>query len=201
MKKVLYPIAGILCLTILASFVYFDKIRVFSFGGIDLIKDVSELRDHWHGYEYKLKYILLRDVFLIRVDSGLDPERLALTPEGTYKQVAGLYIAPQTIEAYESDSKKATFVDYGDYQVQLDVVGVVRSGTILRCSKLYLHRNLSWFYGYQADFTMYADIVNGRYANKIVDIADISTICGPKDKNGRIRRTPDYGIVQRVSTN
>ena len=199
MKKIVYVIVIILCLTSLSSFLYFDKISVFPFGGIDFVKDVSEVNDYWHGYEYQGEYILLQDVFLIQVDSGLDPERLALTPEGAYRQTAGLHIAPETIEAYEKNPVLSKVIYYGDYQVQVDVVGVVRSGTKFRCSKLYFHRNFTWFYGYQTDFAMYAIIVDGQYSNEVVDIADISTICGPKDNNGRIRRTPDSRIVQIAS--
>ena len=187
-------------------FYYKDRFHFSGHGGFILIDDMTEDESAWFGYHNKAIYQLQRDVFLIRVDWGLDPERLALTPDSSLNQVMGLYIAPTTIEAYEKDPESSKIRTFRGQRYYIDVAGIVRAGTKIRCDRLLLNTAYNWWFGKQTDYTVYATILNGAFAGNLVDIDDISTFCdvtrtgcNSRDARGRIRRTPDERILKNVS--
>ena len=111
--------------------------------------DVSEETKLWGEFIPNGNYELVRDVFLVRPDNHIfdykdgrskvienSSDRLALTPEGSLCQNAGFYSAPNTILEYENDPEESVKKDYDLFISFIDVVGVVRKGTKIRCSRL-----------------------------------------------------------------
>ena len=88
---------------------------------------------------------------------------------------------------------------------KVDVIGIVRAGTKIRCDQLLRHSAYTVWYKKQIDYTVYGTILDGRFAGTLADIDDISTFCNvtqqacdPRDAQGKIRRFPDGRILIKV---
>lgn len=192
-----------LCIWI--SSLFFDKFHILWPGGINLINDVTRDASAWFSYKHRDIYEIHRDIFLIRVETGLDLKRFALTPDSALRQVAGLYIAPRSINGYEKDPEGSKVRTYRGRRYEVDVVGIVRAGTMVQCDQLLRHTAYTLWYKKQIDYTVYGTILNGQFAGTLVDIDDISTFCNitlpdcdPRDAQGRIRRSPDERILRKI---
>ena len=104
--------------------------------------------------------MLLRDVFLQRSSQGMAPSgRLVLVPEASLKRGLGRHqSSPDSIAAYEADPESAVVKDLGRSKMKLDVVGIVRKGTLLRTIRLDRHKGWSWWFGNVGTLTPWAEI-------------------------------------------
>jgi hypothetical protein len=156
---------------------------IFPISGCFPILKYSIKEDHklWGGYKPQSNYILVRDVFLTRPDGSTifykdtgkeiikgKTDRLALAPERSFYRVGGLYAAPYTIADFEKNPDEAIKKDYDTFITTIDVVGIVRSGTIIRTEKIERVFGASWWW------RIYAVIKTGPFAGKEVDIQDLS---------------------------
>ena len=57
-------------------------------GCIDIPRTITKESPLWGGYGNEEKYQLVRDAFIMVVDDGLEPQRLALCPAGEFKKHA-----------------------------------------------------------------------------------------------------------------
>ena len=192
-------------------------VYVILFPGVGFKKDVSTKIELWGGYIYQQEYELIQDVFLIRPDAdriidkdNLDniikskmgsSKRLALTPEGSLYQTAGLYDVPNTIQQYERDPKGAAIRDYETFISVTDIVAIIRAGTRIRCSYLEKESGFSLWFGAQESVTYYATIVNGPYQGSKVEIEDLGTFASSKSKKGLILKKPDPRLLRLVKDN
>lgn len=165
----------------------------------------------WGQYVFKGEYELLRDVFLIRPDNDIyiykDPqrkviekssERLALTPENSYCQNAGLYSAPNTIKEYELDPEESVKKDYKSFISVIDVVGIVRKGTKIRCIRLDKDYQLSLWFGAGTYLSYYAQIMDGPYLGSEVDIQDLSISYWLKGIDSELVSRPDPKLLKLI---
>jgi hypothetical protein len=172
-------------------------VYIFITGGIHYTSDVSGNEGLWGGYQYQKNYKLLRDVFLKRSSQGMAPwGRLVLVPEASLKGHPGRHeSSPESIAVYEANPQAAVVRDLGDFKYKIDVVGIVRRGTRLRTIRLDKHKGFSWFFGYVEDLTPYAEILDGEYAGKVVDITDISIYYRKKRGEGIFMYRPEEGVI------
>jgi hypothetical protein len=144
-------------------------------------KDVTPKEDYWGEYKFGQRYELLIDVFLEQANDW--SSRLVLTPPGQLPQGAGLYSAPNSITEYQQK--------HGDWP---EVVGIVGTGTQLKCKTLRKHGTLMW----GSSITIFAEILDGPYTGQIVDIDDLSTMID-KEYRGIILYKPDPRILREVA--
>lgn len=154
-------------------------------GGIYFTSNVSTSEELWGGYKYQHNYLLLRDVFLKRSYQGMAcPGRLVLVPESSLKGHPGRHeSSPDTISTYKANPHRDFFI-----------VGIVAGGTRLRTIRLDKHAGFNWFYGHVEELTPYAEILDGPYAGKKVDITDISYYY-QKDDKGIFMYKPEDGVI------
>jgi hypothetical protein len=164
--------------------------------GCDYTSNVSSKPELWGEYKYQRNYVLLRDIFLQRSSQGMAPHgRYVLVPEASLDRGCGRHeSSPNTIAEYEKNPRAASIVKSGDNEYPIDVVGIVRKGTRLRTSRLDKHTGISWFYGHVETLTPYAEILDGQFAGKEVDITDISYFY-QKDDKGIFMYKPEDGVI------
>ena len=104
--------------------------------------------------------------------------------------------SPNTIEEYEADPEKAGVKDFTDFKMKLDVVGIVRKGTRLRTIRLDKHKGWSWWFGNVETLTPWAEILDGEYSGKIVNITDISIYYRQSSGKGIFLYRPEEGIIE-----
>ena len=143
-------------------------------------KDVTKKEQYWGEHQLGQQYELKMDVFIKQVDDW--SERLVLTPEGQLPQHAGLYSAPNSMAEYDSNPKS-----------WLDVVGVLNSGTQIKCTMVRKHGTMLW----GSSVTTFAEIMDGHHKGIVVDIEDISVLSSKKYR-GIIFRKPDPRILKEV---
>ncbi|MCP4354174.1 MAG: hypothetical protein GY793_00815 [Proteobacteria bacterium] len=143
--------------------------------------DITDNRKAWYPYEVGRKYILREDVFLMKVDGGMEPKRLALVPVSSNNRGSGFHSSPNSIEEYERDPVEASkkHHEYGYYEVI--VKGIARKGTTFTPSRIM--RNAGWnlWFGNHTNNTLYGEITSGPFQGVEVDIEDISWCI--KDEN------------------
>ncbi len=122
----------------------------------DYEKDVTKHKKLWGGYKYQQEYILLMDVFLY--------DGLLLVPL-TDKRCLGLgdHGAPASVQQYEEYINK-----HGRWP---NIIGIVSSGTKIKCVELREHGSMWWDSSY---FLVLAEIMDGPYEGRMVEISDIS---------------------------
>jgi hypothetical protein len=165
-------------------------------GCVDIPRTITKESPLWGGYGSKEKYQIVRDAFIMVVDDGLEPKRLALCPEGEFKKHARFYSVPTTIEDYEKDPENAVVIKLeggGSYKVI--VAGIVRAGTTIQCTRLRQHRGLNWFYGSHNQITIYAKFLNGEHQGKEVDLQDVSD---SYEKKGVWLDKPNSQLLKKI---
>ena len=114
----------------------------FLCGCVNLRLDISDSDKAWLPYKTNEFYELREDVFLMKVDSGLEPERLALVPPSDSRRGSGFYSSPKSIQLYYENPEQTSQKSIGDSYYKIDVVGVVSSGTEFIPHKIM--RNAGW---------------------------------------------------------
>lgn len=145
--------------------------------GFHSTSDASNDSRLWGGYQHHKEYVLIKDLFLMKVSGGMAQSgRLALVPARSDKKRGGYYDSPETIIAYEADPKNAAIIDLGDgASYRIDVVGILRKGTRLRALRLDRHDGWSlWTSGSTTTLTPWAEVLDGEYVGKEVDLTDVS---------------------------
>ncbi len=128
----------------------------------------------WGGYQNHIAYLLVKDVFMMKVSGGMAKSgRFALVPARADRKRGGFHSSPDTIAAYEADPKEGSISSATG--TKLYVVGIVRKGTTFRTIRLEKHDGWSlWTGGSTKTLTPWAEIVDGEYAGMEVDITDVS---------------------------
>ncbi len=158
-------------------------------GCVNFRYHISENDKAWFPYQTKKIYVLKEDVFLMKVDSGLEPERPALVPPSDSVRGSGFHSSPASIRAYCENPDKASRKKSGDSYHEIDVIGVVNTGTEFIPYKIM--RNAGWnlWFGNHTHDTLYAKIINGPYSGMIADIEDISwCLKGASDLNRYVKK-------------
>jgi hypothetical protein len=166
-------------------------------GCFNISTNVSDNAAFWGQYEYKQEYVLLVDVFLIRTDRE-NGNRLVLVPAYSFKSERGrvrLWSAPYSIKDYESDPQGSVVTDYGSFKSVIDVVGIVRAGTMIRCTLLEQNQGYGWYFGSYKNITPFAKIVTGSFSGEIVDITDVSVYYDKPE--GITSYRPDKTILRK----
>jgi hypothetical protein len=167
-------------------------------GCFNISTNVSDNAALWGQYEYKKEYVLMVDVFLINTEEGLF-SRPALVPAHSFKSErrrANLFSAPYSIQDYESDPQGAVVIDYGSWKRVINVIGIVRAGTVIRCKLLKNNQGYSWYFGsYKNLLFPFAEIMTGNFAGEIVDIRDVSVYCDVSE--GITSYRPDKTILRK----
>jgi len=143
-------------------------------------KDVSHKESLWGGYEPGATYEVLMDVFLEKKQGGTT--KPVLTPPGEVYQVAGLYNAPDSVPAYNSNS-----------DAWPEVVGIVEAGTRICTAEVRKRGALlwgSWVY-------VLAEILDGPNKGRIVDITDLSVFADEKHDD-LILNKPDPRLLRKT---
>ena len=163
-------------------------------GCINIPRTITKESPLWGGYGSGKKYILVHDAFIMVVNDGLEPQRLAVCPEGDFNKRGRYFSVPSTIESYEKNPEKAVMIDLpggGSYKVIVD--GIVRAGTILQCSRLRQNRGINWWSGSHNQITVYAKVLNGDQKGKEVDLEDVSVSF---KKEGIWLQKPDSRLIK-----
>ena len=142
-------------------------------GCINLRHDITDDEKGWFPYSMRNVYITREPLFLIKVDSGLEPERLALVPPSDHNRGSGLYSSPKSIELYKENPKEACRNDLGE-EFRMKVIDILESGT--EFVPLKIKRNSGWdvWFGNHTCDTRYGRIKSGKFTGSVVDIEDIS---------------------------
>ena len=146
-------------------------------------KDITQKDQYWGGYERDQIYELVTDVFLELEEDW--SKRLMLVPPARIERRAPLWSAPQTIAEYKSNQQNWP-----------QVVGIVNTGTRIRCTKLRKYGSLLW----GSSIYVFAEILDGPHKGKTVDIDDISAMVR-KEYRRCILNKPDHRILKKVEVN
>lgn len=141
----------------------------------------------WGGYDPGQIYILKRDVFVMSVDGELAGSRLALVPENELRwpsQRGRYYSAPTSIAAYRRDPVAAsTYSNFAVGQafhrtnslcVLENVAGIAETGVRISPTRIERNRGLNLWSGHHDDLTPFAEILDGPFAGREVDVSDLS---------------------------
>ena len=171
--------------------------------------EIHENSRLWGEFIPKGEYELMRDVFLIRPYNKIyiykdargkvikrSSDLLALTPENSFYQNAG-YSAPNTIQEYEQNPEESVKKDYEYFISVIDVVGIVRKGTKIRCSLLEKDYCYSLWFGPQGILSYYAQIIDGPYSGSEVDVNDLGVTIYPIKSSDIISR-PDPRLLKLI---
>ncbi|MDF1851963.1 MAG: hypothetical protein P1U85_14075 [Verrucomicrobiales bacterium] len=157
--------------------------------------DATENLELWGGYQPETEYVLVRDVFLQGTSADMAGRRLVLVPEGESGLGIRFESAPETVAAFREDPEQAV-KDAGLWFQK--VHGIVEKGTKLRTMKLEHHQGWSAFFGSVQTLTPYAEILDGEFAGKKVDLSDVSWFFGKKEDFGVIRYKPEEKLLQAI---
>ncbi len=165
-------------------------------GCISFSRDVSHSDSLWGGYNHQKEYKLLRDVFLMRVNTGLlMSKKLVLVPEGSLNRGLGRHnSSPDSIAEYKKTPKESSVIKGTNYQYSLDVVGIIPVGTRFKCTKLKFRSGWTFMTGSVKDLTPWAKILDGPFAGTSVDITDVS-IYYRENKGDVFKYKPEEGVV------
>ncbi|NTW33520.1 MAG: hypothetical protein HGB12_13015 [Bacteroidetes bacterium] len=141
-------------------------------GCVNFRHDITDNKKAWFPYEISKEYVLKEDVFLMKVDSGLEPQRFALVPVSDKNRGSGFNSSPKRIESYENDQNKSS-------QIQIDkghvsIVGIVTAGTSFLPNRMIQNAGWNLWFGNHTSETLYGKITSGPFSGKEVDIQDIS---------------------------
>ena len=163
--------------------------------GFHSTEDATENLELWGGYQPETEYVLVRDVFLQGTSADMAGRRLVLVPEGESGLGIRFESAPETVAAFREDPEQAV-KDAGLWFQK--VHGIVEKGTKLRTMKLEHHQGWSAFFGSVQTLTPYAEILDGEFAGKKVDLSDVSWFFGKKEDFGVIRYKPEEKLLQAI---
>jgi hypothetical protein len=146
---------------------------IFLCGCVNLRHDVSDDLNAWFPYAPNNEYATRETMFLIMVDSGLEPKHIALVPPAESNRGPGYYSSPNSIEGYYKDPQAACKKNLSE-EFRINVIGVVESGTKFVPYKI--KRNSGWniWFGNHTNDIRYGKITSGKYNGSIVDIEDVS---------------------------
>jgi len=148
-------------------------------GCYNVAKNAPSSSKLWGGYASGNEYVLLIDCFMASVSDGLDGRRLALLPPGEIWDPSQIHSCTKNISSWQ----QSPTYEY------TDIVGVVASGTVVRCSRLRVNRGWQWWCGSYRTATVYASVMNGEHSGKEVDMTDMSVY-------GAIERDPNPAVLK-----
>lgn len=123
-------------------------------------EDVSEEKKFWGGYTQMETYLLKNDVFLRKVDLDLPKKEILIAPREKTKDIYTLHFSsPHSIADYKKNKE--------DW---VDIDGIVISGTRLQISSFIKYNP----FGYSDALYIYADILDGPFSGKEVEISQLS---------------------------
>lgn len=132
-------------------------------GGFWWTSDVTNAPEYWGTFQPSQTYALARDVF---VKNGHGTGEPTLVPEANYKGCHSKHnSAPPSVADYRVN---------GHEPAQQGILGVVPAGTRLQIARLDHRRMWSWWFGYAETLTVYAMILDGSFAGRVVDLVDVS---------------------------
>jgi len=149
-----------------------------SFGEFN--NDVTNKQKYWGGYEKDRVYELLKDVFLqVEQDrwgeEDYSTKHVLATPE-----IINYYNSPPSVTVYRAHPKRYP-----------NVIGVVSSGTKIRCTKLLHHGDLLW----GSIIVYFAEILDGPFKGYLVEIDDISQVA---NNNGPKILKPELRFLRKI---
>ena len=110
----------------------------------------------------------------MRVDSGLEPKRLALVPVSDEARKGGFYSTPKSINEYNKYPLESSRIHLENGYFEINVVAVIKAGTTFTPSRIMQNAGWDLWFGNHTFNTIYGKITNGEYKDEEVDILDIS---------------------------
>jgi len=165
----------------------------------DQSKDVSDESTAWGNYERGAKYITKRDLFLIKI--GQDEPKYALVPEGSFKgKVRHLYPRPESVEDY-LETKKINYEKYIAYNLPIEVVGIIKAGSVLAAEKVEYFQETSWFFGTAEYYRVYGRLDIPNFSKYLVDLEDVSNRNFGGTSSCCRNHSPLEGVLEILSPN
>ncbi|MBN2311063.1 MAG: hypothetical protein JXR94_18955 [Candidatus Hydrogenedentes bacterium] len=163
-------------------------VSAFSLPGCAVFSyDVSGSKILWGEYERDAEYEVVMDVFLIRPNAECSinsctgrkvlyhNQFLALVPERCTSHLGGQYSSPESVAGYLEDPIGAARKRFGTGFTDVEnVVGVVKKGTRIRCTKLTRIVGGNLLTGYGVYDVPHAEILDGPFSGAQVDLSDLS---------------------------
>ena len=155
-----------------STFLFFSLIFFLS-GCAFYTVDVSRDDELWGGYSFQEEYIVDKDLFIIIPTLST---KKVLVPESSYhgRLLGRHYMAPNSISEYLKDPVQSSVYRNGGSEYKIDVVGVVKKGTILKTTKLEKRKAWTFYYGNTNDIFPYAEIITGDHTGTTVELTDVS---------------------------
>lgn len=160
------------------------------FPGADLIgeyeKDVSNRPQLWGGYSKGERYVLLHDIFLEEEEFPMKMRKYAAAVP---KNLTGgnyflHYGGPDTIQEFLEKKEQWP-----------EIIGIIKAGTQIECTKVLGWGTLTW----PMSHGVYATILDGPYAGKLIAITDLSYIDNPTNDKDLFVPYPNYSLLKKVS--
>jgi len=133
-------------------------------GCVNFSNRVPAGSEYWGGYAAEKRFELAIDLTVIRTGpiDGLEGRRLQLVKEsiGRWTDIAA---SAPTIN-------------------RPAVLGVLKSGTKIRIAKLVRNHGLNFYFGTHDDLTLYAEVMDGPMAGRLVDISPVSKRWRPSNE-------------------
>ena len=167
--------------------------------GVSFTTDVTDSKALWGGYSSGKEYVLDRSVFLIKADKYTGGH-LVLVPEESFKRCLGRhYSVPDSIDEYRANPEVASIKKYDNFEMKIDVVGILEKGEKLELYKL--EKNTGWnlWYGGGTTLKPFAKVTSGRFQGEIVDITDVSIYYREESDEGPFLYKPEPGVIRSVS--
>jgi len=167
--------------------------------GVSFTTDVTDSKAFWGGYSLNEDYILDRSVFVIKADKYTGGH-LVLVPEESFKRCLGRhYSAPDSIDEYRANPDEATIKKYDNFEMKLDVVGVVEKGEMLKLHKLEKNTGWSLWFGGGTSLKPFAQIMSGPFQGEVVDLTDVSIYYREGNDDGPFLYKPEPGVIRSIS--
>lgn len=140
--------------------------------------DVTNDQNYWGGYKPGLKVMLVEDVYLQKKYNNLIPEK--------YFNNAS---SPKNLEFKWPKSFNEYLLSPGEFPE----FSIVKKGTIIKCTTIYLVDNLSW-----SNIDVLGNIENGDYKNTSVNVRFLSDAANPNEGGLHLLK-PDRQYLQVLS--
>lgn len=159
--------------------------------GIGFSSNETDNPAYWGKYQAG-EYELSQPVFIIH-DDGKD----YLVPESKNTRCLGRHkLAPESIAEFNTNPAKASRIQIGKIEINVNVKGVLEKGTLLRIKKIEKYSGFSLWAGYTEIIRPYGEILDGPFKGHVVNITDISIYYRDTDNNPFVYE-PEQGIIHK----